>query len=240
MNTISKSLALAVAVLLSFGSRAQSQEEDVLDPLGEVIVDMQMAGGRLSKLLTDKPTQQKQKDAVDKLDALIKLLEEQRRQGQSGANPIRPADKSTIMSGPGGSGPLHAANRNGKGWGQLPAHKRQQILQSMTEGFPAHYQQILERYYRRLAEEKPAGEESSDVPSPGDPSAAASRQSTDKRPRKRNLHEALERHLDRVGRLGLAPAAALADDPVPAAVAEADKPKSITPSITSPWPKANR
>jgi hypothetical protein len=28
----------------------------------------------------------------------------------------------------------------------------------MTEGFPAHYQQLLERYYRRLAEEKPASE----------------------------------------------------------------------------------
>ena len=53
---------------------------------------------------------------------------------------------------------MHAAKRNGAAWGELPPHKRQQILQSMTEGFPAHYQQILERYYRRLADETPATE----------------------------------------------------------------------------------
>ena len=29
----------------------------------------------------------------------------------------------------------------------------------MTEGFPGHYKQILERYYRRLAEEKAASTE---------------------------------------------------------------------------------
>jgi hypothetical protein len=34
----------------------------------------------------------------------------------------------------------------------------------MTEGFPPHYQQLLERYYRRLAEEKPAGEASDEAP----------------------------------------------------------------------------
>ncbi len=130
-----------------------------MSPLDDVIADMQMAGGRLGKLLTDKPTQQKQQDAVDKLSALIKLLEERRRQGGGmSANPQEPAGDSVIKAGPGGSGPLHDANRNGRGWGRLPDHKRQQILQSMTEGFPPHYQQLLERYYRRLAEEKPAGE----------------------------------------------------------------------------------
>ena len=32
----------------------------------------------------------------------------------------------------------------------------------MTEGFPPHYQQLLERLLRRLAEEKPAGEGTDD------------------------------------------------------------------------------
>lgn len=140
---------------------ALAQVEDEADALGGVIGDMQAAGGRLGKMLTDKPTQQKEKDAIDKLDGLIKVLEERRRQSQgsqSGANPDEPLADSVIKAGPGGSGPLHDANRKGRGWGQLPAHKREQILQSMTEGFPAHYQQLLERYYRRLAEEKPAGE----------------------------------------------------------------------------------
>jgi hypothetical protein len=163
MNTYSKSLVLGVIVSLAAVDWARGQEAEVLDPLGDVIVDMQVAGGRLAKLLTDKPTQQKQKDATDKLDALIKLLETRRQQqGGGGANPERPLDDSRIVAGPGGSGPLHAARRNGAAWGELPAHKRQQILQSMTEGFPPHYQPILERYYRRLAEEKPAGEAADD------------------------------------------------------------------------------
>ena len=110
-----------------------------------MIADMQVAGGRLAKLLTDKPTQQKQQDAVDKLNALIKLLEERRRQRRPGRREPqtgRPKSRRSAC-GPGGSGPLHDAHRNGNAWGQLPAHKREQILQSMTEGFPAHYQQIL-------------------------------------------------------------------------------------------------
>jgi hypothetical protein len=159
MKSFHRSLAVAVMAMLLAPALARAQEEDDSAPLDGVIADMQVAGGRLAKLLTDKPTQQKQKDAIDKLDGLIKLLEERRRQnGGMAGMPERPAEESTIRQGPGGSGPLHDANRNGRGWGQLPAHKRQQILQSMTEGFPPHYQQLLERYYRRLAEEKPAGE----------------------------------------------------------------------------------
>jgi hypothetical protein len=164
---LARAVAIAtVAVLMLLAPAARAQEEEEADPLGGVIVDMQVAGGRLSKLLTDKPTRQKQRDAVDKLDALILLLEKRRQQGggQVNANPDKPADESTIRFGPGGSGPLHDANRNGRGWGQLPAHKREQILQSMNEGFPPHYQQLLERYYRRLAEEKPAGEATDEEP----------------------------------------------------------------------------
>jgi hypothetical protein len=66
---------------------------------------------------------------------------------------------SVIIGGPGGSGDLHSARDQGDQWGQLPPHQRDRILQSLTEGFPAHYQRILERYYRRLAEEAPDSDE---------------------------------------------------------------------------------
>jgi hypothetical protein len=167
MNIFCESSLLAIVGSLLLIPLARSQEEEETDPLGGVIVDMQVAGGRLARLQTDKVTQQKQKDAVDKLSALIKLLEERRGGNGNGGgnNPDDPLKDSMIVGGTGGSGPLHAARRNGNAWGQLPAHKRDQILQSMTEGFPAHYQQILERYYRRLAEEKPASELMNDVPS---------------------------------------------------------------------------
>lgn len=172
--------AAGLLIGLALAPAAWAQQEDEADALGGVIGDMQAAGGRLGKMLTDKPTQQKEKDAIDKLDGLIKLLEERRRQSQgsqSSANPDEPLADSVIKAGPGGSGPLHDANRKGRGWGQLPAHKREQILQSMTEGFPAHYQQLLERYYRRLAEEKPVGEgeaseAGADATEPGAPAKA--------------------------------------------------------------------
>lgn len=180
MRYPSKLLGLAAVLSMLAAATARGQDEEAADPLGDIIVDMQVAGGRLGKMQTDKTTQQKQKDAVDKLGALIKLLEQRRRgNGQGGGMPEKPAEDSNILGGPGGSGPLHAANRNGRSWGTLPEHKRNQILQSMNEGFPAHYQQILERYYKRLAEEKPAGEAADDaapVAKAGD--AAASKATT--------------------------------------------------------------
>lgn len=63
-----------------------------------------------------------------------------------------------VIGGPGGIGDLHAPRDAEKKWGELPPQERDRILQSMTEGFPAHYQRILERYYRRLAEEKPTSD----------------------------------------------------------------------------------
>src|SRR5262249_43458322 len=62
---------------------------------------------------------------------------------------------SNIMSGPGGMGDLMSVRDQGNRWGDLPAHERDRILQSLTEGFPPHYQAILEAYYKRLATEKP-------------------------------------------------------------------------------------
>ena len=43
-----------------------------------------------------------------------------------------------------------------KDWAKLSARERDRILQSMSEGFPPEYRTVLERYYRRLAEEKTA------------------------------------------------------------------------------------
>jgi hypothetical protein len=43
-----------------------------------------------------------------------------------------------------------------KDWAKLSGRERDRILQSMSEGFPPEYRTVLERYYRRLAEEKSA------------------------------------------------------------------------------------
>jgi hypothetical protein len=131
------------------------------DAATEIVGKMQVAVGQLTKLDTGKPTQATQKQIVDKLDELIAQLEkecENCRGSRVNPHPSKPAQDSTIRNGPGGSGDLHAAHKEGKNWGELPPHERDRILQSMTEGFPPHYQRILERYYKRLAQETPVAD----------------------------------------------------------------------------------
>jgi hypothetical protein len=148
-------LSLGLIALPVVAVRADLPESQ--DPLGDVALDMHSVVKKLTKLNTGKPTQETQKEVVAKLDKLIEELEKQCANcqgGQKGPNPSKPLQDSIIKNGPGGSGKLHASRDDGKNWGELPPHERDRILQSMTDGFPAHYQGILERYYKRLAEEK--------------------------------------------------------------------------------------
>lgn len=151
-------LAFCGAIVSSpaFGQQAES------DPIGALALDMEEVVLDLAALTTGDSTQETQKQIVGKLDKIIEELEreqESMRGGASGNNPQRPMQDSQITGGPGGIGDLHAARREGKQWAELPPHERDRILQSMSEGFPAHYQKILERYYKRLAEEQPVGAE---------------------------------------------------------------------------------
>jgi hypothetical protein len=150
--------AAMLALWLGGHSLFAAEEAQSPDPLGDIVQDMNVATRWLSKLATDALTQETQKDAVDKLDKLIAELEKRAQAGngpQSSPNPSRPMADSMIKAGPGGMGKLHAADQDGKHWADLPAHERERILQSMTEGFPSHYQGVLEAYFKRIAEEKP-------------------------------------------------------------------------------------
>jgi hypothetical protein len=166
-----------LAVLLGLVTTSVAQELLPEDPIGAIAADMGDAVRKLSKLNTGKTTQGTQKEIIAKLDRLIEELEKECaacKAGRIGANPTKPAADSTIRSGPGGQSSLHAAKSGNKKWGELPPHQRDRILQSQTQGFPPHYQQILERYYRRLAEEKPAADaENTDGPAPKRPTTPA-------------------------------------------------------------------
>ncbi len=146
-------------------------QEAADDPLGEMALEMEQVVIDLSGMNTGEPVQGAQKQIVTKLDKLIEELEkesEQMRGGSSSPNPMRPMNDSMIKGGPGGIGDLHAARKTGKQWAELPPHERDRIVQSMTEGFPAHYQNILERYYKRLAEENPGSAAGEDDRQPGE------------------------------------------------------------------------
>jgi len=133
------------------------------NPIGDIADDMYLVTGKLSKQETGKPTQETQKEVINKLDALIAILEKEceacRGQCGASANPTRPLADSQIVGGPGGIGELLSPKQSGRKWGELPPHQRDRIMQSLTDGFPAHYQQILERYYKRLASEEAVVEE---------------------------------------------------------------------------------
>jgi hypothetical protein len=115
--------------------------------------------GDLGKTQTGEPVQTREKAIISDLDELIAELERQCqgcRNGMAKNNPSRPALDSFPHGGTGGIGDLVPAGESTKDWAKLSGRERDRILQSMSEGFPPEYRLVLERYYRRLAEEKAA------------------------------------------------------------------------------------
>jgi hypothetical protein len=138
-----------------------------------VAITGKMAGvtDELNRKETGKPVQTEQKAIVQDLDKLIASLEKKfqgLRAGVKRNDPREGMKDSMISRGTGGIGTLVDPAENGKDWAQLSGRERERILQSMSEGFPPEYRTVLERYYRRLAEEKsgPAAAPTSEATAP--------------------------------------------------------------------------
>ncbi len=139
------------------------------EPTADAIVG-KMAGvtDELNHKVTGKPVQTEQKVIVKELDDLIAKLEKECEKCKGGVkrnNPNEGLKDSVIRRGTGGIGDLVNPEESNKDWAKLSARERDRILQSMSEGFPPEYRMVLERYYRRLAEEKrsPAAEAAPDA-----------------------------------------------------------------------------
>lgn len=150
-----RDLRIAIAGgLVSFLLQPAFGEEPTADAIAG-----KMAGvtDELNHKVTGKPVQTEQKVIVNELDALIAKLERECEKCKGGLkrnNPNRGMKDSTISRGTGGIGDLVNPEESQKDWAKLSARERDRILQSMSEGFPPEYRMVLERYYRRLAEEK--------------------------------------------------------------------------------------
>jgi hypothetical protein len=145
------------------------------DPLRYIHGDMTESQGDLSKLQTGKPVQKVQDQAVARLDAVIKLLDQQCNGSKAGSNPnpTKPLNKTIIAKGPGGQGDMHDPKAGDKQWASLPPKQREQILQSQTQGFPPGFESILQSYYERLAQEQvDDGSSSTAAPASATPGAA--------------------------------------------------------------------
>lgn len=149
------------------GGAPSDPVQSITDHLGDVVEDL--ADGH-----TDKPVQAKQTAVVGEFDSLIKQLEAQCKSGGSGSNPnpTKPATKSQIRKGPGGSGPLHDPSAGQREWAKLTPKDRERITQSGADGFPPGYESVLESYYSRLAQEQvTSGDDKKAAPPAAGPAA---------------------------------------------------------------------
>jgi hypothetical protein len=154
MNRTVRILGASLLTSCLFGSVAAAQS-----PITPITTKMDGVSVDLAKTMTGPPVQTTQKSIVQDLDELIAALEKQCqgcRNGIKKNNPRSGMLDSLISRGTGGVGPLIAPGESAKDWAKLSSRERDRILQSMSEGFPPEYRTVLERYYRRLAEEKVA------------------------------------------------------------------------------------
>ncbi|MGD0896673.1 MAG: hypothetical protein ABR915_02480 [Thermoguttaceae bacterium] len=145
---------VAVAILMQ--ADLKGLEPDTLDHIARRMDDIE----RRLDLGRAGPKVRKVEDGVvESLDKLIKKIEDQQKQQQSqgggGALQSRsPAPKSALLAG---RGPGEVARKNignKSGWGDLPPKEREEALQHLGREFPAHYRDIVEQYFRRLAAEE--------------------------------------------------------------------------------------
>lgn len=136
--------------------------------LGEVSKLMGYAARRLEVSDAAERVRGRQDDAIALLDKLIKEAEEKEKSQCSGGSapgrkratrtPRAPAQQSKLPTGAGGEeGNLHESPpvQPGEVWGKLPPTERERILQSLRDRFPSRYRELVEQYYRSLADEKP-------------------------------------------------------------------------------------
>ncbi len=148
-------VATSATALLSCVFAAAAEESS--SPISPITTKMTGVAGDLGKTKTGEPVQKQQQAVLHDLDVLIAQLEKQCQACRNGIkknNPTQGLPDSVIRSGTGGIGTLVNPGESNKDWAKLSSRERDRILQSMSEGFPPEYRTVLERYYRRLAEEK--------------------------------------------------------------------------------------
>jgi len=131
--------------------------------LEEVSTLMGYVADRLDAADTTERVRERQRQVVALLDELIQQTEQREQQQSQSAgarsalppsSPPRPAEASQAPEGSGRVGDLHGAPAANPGemWGRLPPAERERVLQSLRERFPSRYRQLVEQYYRSLAE----------------------------------------------------------------------------------------
>jgi hypothetical protein len=73
------------------------------------------------------------------------------RSSKGGARPMAPLPDSRPVEMKGAGDVAKKPIGDTSGWGNLPPRERQEALQQIGKDFPAHYRDVIEQYFRKLA-----------------------------------------------------------------------------------------
>lgn len=167
LSTIARLLENEPAVPKRFLSVARLMQAD-LEPLKDESLDhiarrMDDIRRRLDLGRAGPKVREVEDGVIASLDKLIKKMEDEQ---QAAAAAAAAAGGGGKQSAPGAplpdsmpieqKGPGQVAKKpigDGSGWGQLPPKERQEALQQIGKDYPAHYRDMIEQYFRKLANE---------------------------------------------------------------------------------------
>jgi hypothetical protein len=125
---------------------------DTLDHISRRMDDIRR---RLDLGRAGKKVMQIEDGVIASLDKLIKKLEDEQSKCScsSGGNiqSSKPAQDSRLLGGKGRGNVTRRSFQGEADWGDLPPKQREETLQQIGRDFPAHYRDIIEQYFRRLA-----------------------------------------------------------------------------------------
>lgn len=144
----------AVASLMQ--SDLEKLDDKTLDHIARRMDDIRR---RLDQARAGQKVVDIENGVIKSLDKLIDEMEKQQQQQQGGGGGGGGSRAATPMqdSMPGGGKGEGKTDRkpigNTAGWGDLPPKQREEALQQIGKDFPAHYREVIEQYFRRLASE---------------------------------------------------------------------------------------
>lgn len=125
---------------------------DSLDEVSRLMDDVER---RLGFGHAGRKVRQQEDDVIAKLDKMIEETEKQQQQmsaaRQDSTQPSNPAQDSAPLGGRGPGNVDQKAIGKTAGWGNLPPKQREEALQQMGKDLPAHFRELIEEYFRKLA-----------------------------------------------------------------------------------------
>lgn len=133
-------------------------EEDSLDHIARRMDDIRR---RLDLGRAGTKVREEEDGVIASLDKLINQMEQQQQAAAAAAAggrgsqpmPIQPLPDSMPMGGKGEGKVADKPIDKKGGWGDLPPRERQEAMQQISKEFPAHYRDMIEQYFRKLAAE---------------------------------------------------------------------------------------